>query len=320
MTQESKKKTSFIIYESFYEPIKSLSDEKINTENNGFEIRVYDIDFSNQDDVNKLENYIISKVRKMKIHNGISTYSNINGIKKDFLNKIKEAEDNNKSELSKICTPEENKKKWFDARRSRVTEFMSQLLLERELNCIFFEETDKRINLSAFEADTHVKGVDVTGIHTDSNGSNKFVICEVKASGSSDIPCSSSGELFKDIKNSYNLTNKRVFREIKDFTSKLIEADYSNDISSIIEYITDLYAQILDKKSSKNLILDNILFIPFLIRRNPKIIENNDIGDFNNFNKDDFEQINLKGVIWVLNQDIDTFCIDLYNKAVLNEQ
>lgn len=295
-------------------------NKKINTKNNGFEIRVYDIDPSNQDDVNKLENYIISKVKKMKIHNGISTYSNVNGIKKDFLNKIKEAEDNNKSELSKICTPVENKKKWFDVRRSRVTEFMSQLLLEKELNCVFFEETDKRINLSAFEADTHVKGVDVTGIHTDSNGSSKFVICEVKASGSSDIPCSSSGELLKDIKNSYNLTNERVFREIKDFTLKLIEANSSNDISNIIEYITDLYAQILDKKSSKNLILDNILFIPFLIRRNPKIIENNDIGDFNNFNKDDFEQINLKGVMWVLNQDIDTFCIDLYNKAVPNEQ
>lgn len=256
----------------------------------------------------------------MKIHNGISTYSNVSGIKKDFLNKIKEAEDNNKSELSKICTPEGNKKKWFDVRRSRVTEFMSQLLLEKELNCVFFEETDKRINLSAFEADTHVKGVDVTGIHTDSNGSSKFVICEVKASGSNDIPCSSSCELLKDIKNSYNLTNERVFREIKDFTLKLIEANPSNDISNIIEYITDLYAQILDKKSSKNLILDNILFIPFLIRRNPKIIENNDIGDFNNFNKDDFEQINLKGVMWVLNQDIDTFCIDLYNKAVPNEQ
>ena len=126
--------------------------------------------------------------------------------------------------------------------------------------------------------------------------------------------------MLKDIKNSYNLTNERVFREIKDFTLKLIEANPSNDISNIIEYITDLYAQILDKKSSKNLILDNILFIPFLIRRNPKIIENNDIGDFNNFNKDDFEQINLKGVMWILNQDIDTFCIDLYNKAVPNEQ
>lgn len=302
------------------EDIMPKFNEKINTENNGFEIRVYDIDSSNQDDVNKLENYIISKVKKMKIHNGISTYSNVNGIKKDFLNKIKEAEDNNKSELSKICTPEENKKKWFDVRRSRVTEFMSQLLLEKELNCVFFEETDKRINLSAFEADTHVKGVDVTGIHTDSNGSSKFVICEVKASGSSDIPCSSSGELLKDIKKSYNLTNERVFREIKDFTFKLIESNSSDEISNIIEYITDLYAQILNEKISKNLILDNILFIPFLIRRNPKIIENNDIGDFNNFNKDDFEHINLKGVMWVLNQDIDTFCIDLYNKAVPNEQ
>ena len=296
------------------ENIMPKFNEKINTENNGFEIRVYDIDSSNQDDVNKLENYI------MKIHNGISIYSNVNGIKKDFLNKIKEAEDNNKSELSKICTPEENKKKWFDVRRSRVTEFMSQLLLEKELNCVFFEETDKRINLSAFEADAHVKGIDVTGIHTDDNGNSKFVVCEVKASGSDKIPCSSSNELLDDIKNSYNLTNERVFREIKDFTSKLVEANVTDDINNIIEYIVNLYAQILDKKSSKNLILDNILFIPFLIRRNPKIIENNDIGDFNNFNKDDFEQINLKGVMWVLNQDIDTFCIDLYNKAVPNEQ
>ncbi len=295
-------------------------NKRINTENNGFEIRVYDIDSSNQDDVNKLENYIISKVKKMKIHNGISTYSNINGIKKEFLNKIKEAENNNKNELSKIGIPKENKMKWFDVRRSRITEFMSQLLLEKELNCVFFEETDKRINLSAFEADEHVKGVDVTGIHIDSNGCSKFVICEVKASSSSDIPCSSSKELLKDIKNSYNLTNKRVFREITDFTLKLSEVNSSNDINNIMEYIVDLYAKILDEKSSKNLILDNILFIPFLIRRNPKIIENNDIGDFNNFNKDDFEQINLKGVMWVLNQDIDTFCIDLYNKAVPNEQ
>lgn len=295
-------------------------NKKINTENNGFEIRVYDIDSSNQDDVNKLENYIISKVKKMKIHNGISTYSNVSGIKKDFLNKIKEAEDNNKSELSKICTPEENKKKWFDVRRSRVTEFMSQLLLEKELNCVFFEETDKRINLSAFEVDTHVKGIDVTGVHIDNNGNSKFVVCEVKASGSDKIPCSSSNDLLNDIKNSYNLTNERVFREIKDFTSKLLEANVTDEINNIIEYIVDLYAQILDKKSSKKLILDNILFIPFLIRRNPKIIENNDIRDFNNFNKADFEQINLKGVMWVLNQDIDSFCIDLYNKAVQNEQ
>lgn len=295
-------------------------NEKINTENNGFEIRVYDIDSSNQDDVKKLENYIISKVRKMKIHNGISIYSNVNGIKKDFLNKIKEAEKNNKTELSRICTPEENTKKWFDVRRSRVTEFMSQLLLEKELNCVFFEETDKRINLSAFEADTHVKGIDVTGIHIDDNGNSKFVVCEVKASGSDKIPCSSSNDLLNDIKNSYNLTNERVFREIKDFTSKLLEANVTDEINNIIEYIVDLYTQILDKKSSKNLILDNILFIPFLIRRNPKIIKNNDIRDFNNFNKDDFEQINLKGVMWVLNQDIDAFCIDLYNKAVPNEQ
>lgn len=295
-------------------------NEKINTENNGFEIRVYDIDSSNQDDIKKLENYIISKIRKMKIHNGISIYSNVNGIKKDFLNKIKEAEENNKTELSRICTPEENTKKWFDVRRSRVTEFMSQLLLEKELNCVFFDETDKRINLSAFEADTHVKGIDVTGVHIDNNGNSKFVVCEVKASGSDKIPCSSSNDLLNDIKNSYNLTNERVFREIKDFTSKLLEANVTDEINNIIEYIVDLYAQILDKKSSKKLILDNILFIPFLIRRNPKIIENNDIRDFNNFNKADFEQINLKGVMWVLNQDIDSFCIDLYNKAVPNEQ
>lgn len=308
------------VLQYFAKDIMPKFNEKINTENNGFEIRVYDIDSSNQDDIKKLENYIISKIRKMKIHNGISIYSNVNGIKKDFLNKIKEAEENNKTELSRICTPEENTKKWFDVRRSRVTEFMSQLLLEKELNCVFFDETDKRINLSAFEADTHVKGIDVTGVHIDNNGNSKFVVCEVKASGSDKIPCSSSNDLLNDIKNSYNLTNERVFREIKDFTSKLLETNVTDEINNIIEYIVDLYAQILDKKSSKKLILDNILFIPFLIRRNPKIIENNDIRDFNNFNKADFEQINLKGVMWVLNQDIDSFCIDLYNKAVPNEQ
>ena len=294
-------------------------NKKIDCKNNGFEIKVYDIDSSNQDDMERLEEYIIAKIKKMKIHNGISTYSKVDGIKKEFLDKIKEAEENNKALLNEICNPMQHPKKWFDVRRSRVTEFMSQLLLEKELNCVFFDETDKRINLSAFEADAHVKGVDVTGIHTDDDGKNKFVVCEVKASGSDKIPCSSSKELLKDIKASYNLKNKRVYREIKDFVSKLNEVNFTEEIGSIIEYITDLYTQILAKKSSKTLILENILFVPFMIRKNPEILEQKNINDFSLFYKDDFEQINLKGVMWVLNQDIDSFCIDLYQKAVPNE-
>lgn len=294
-------------------------NKRIETKKNGFQIRVYDIESSNQHDINKLEDYIVSKIKRMKIHKGISAYSNVNGIKNEFLDKIKEAEKNNETLLREICNPIEHPKKWFDVRRSRVTEFMSQLLLEKELNCIFFDETDKRINLSAFEADTHVKGVDVTGIHTDNNGRKKFVICEVKASGSDSIPCSSSEALLKDIKASYNLKNKRVYREIKDFLSKLSETNITDEIGNIIEYITDLYRQILNTKSSKKLILDNILFVPFMIRKNPEILSQNNVNDFSVFNKNEFEHINLKGVMWVLNQDIDSFCIDLYTKAVPNE-
>ena len=58
---------------------------------------------------------------------------------------------------------------------------MAQLLLEKEYNCKFYEEADKRMNIEPVEIDKHTPGIDVPGIRMADN-QVKFVVCEVKAS------------------------------------------------------------------------------------------------------------------------------------------
>ena len=105
---------------------------------NGIEVFLYQMDLNDARERKKIESYIKNKIKKMKMHNNymenlkyLSPNINIDLVSK-CENRIKE-----------IAIPKHSSKKWFDVRRSRVTEFMAELLLEKEQNCIFYDEADK---------------------------------------------------------------------------------------------------------------------------------------------------------------------------------
>lgn len=274
---------------------------------NGIEINVYQLDESNQnmDAVNYLESYLMGKIKVMKIHRDfvVNDVFNVPTLKKEYIDRIN-------LEIRKVNTPASSKLNWFDVRRSRVTEFMSQFLLEKEYQCTFFEEADKRINLAEYEADKHVSGVDVTGIQ-ERGKVFKFVLCEVKASKEKRIPCSSANDLFSDISNTYSNV-KRILREIACYYRKLGEELKPGELAKVIGFLLS----ILKQSSSHEVILQNVIFIPFLIRNNPDIIETKNLDDFRDFKIEDFNGANIKGIIWSVNFDIDQFSKEIYNRVL----
>ena len=145
-------------------------------------------------------------------------------------------------------------------RRERVTEWMAQYLLEQMYGCTFYEEADKRVNLKTVEADKHTDGIDVPGIWID-NDRVRFVICEVKASQEKKIPCSSVGPLQDDL-----------LQRVIDFLARLIAGE-------------------------KKDLADNLMFFPFLLRNNAKIIDEQNIDDYRNFSLQRVRKKNVENII-----------------------
>ena len=110
---------------------------KSSTTINGFEIKAYDVDPKFDD---ALKNLLKNKIQKIKLYD-IEKYSDY--LPADTTPEYREAF---KKKLLSIAVPDNHKINWFNVKRTITTEFMSQLLLENNFNCIFHEEVDKRIN------------------------------------------------------------------------------------------------------------------------------------------------------------------------------
>ena len=281
--------------------------ERTNKKINDFEVSVYEVDNTDTNEQLKLEEYLASKIKSIKIYNDLDKYAdllNVPNIDAAFAEKLRES-------IKDICDPKKHPIQAFDIRRSFVTEFLSQLLLERNYNCVFYEEADKKINVDPVMIEKHSAGIDVTGLHVDAD-TMKFVVCEVKASNSK-IPCTESEPLLDDIKKAYELENKRLTREILSYCRKLNDKD-DEALSGVVEFLVNILA----KKEDKEFVLDNIIFFPFLIRQNPDIVANGDVSDYNVFGKENFNGSAIKGIIWSFNNDINTFCQNIWNKALVD--
>lgn len=265
-------------------------------------INIFEIDDENGIGSNNLQSILIEKVKSMKIHQNILEDSIFPpGFDTEFIKKFK-------SSALEILTPKEHEIPWFDVRRSRLTEFMSQLYLEKEIGCVFFDKCDKKINLEAFTVDEHAKGIDVVGVKND-NEDFKFVVCEVKVSNSKDIPCKTSKDLKSDILKSKNDT-RRVLKEVMTMIDCLSSEQRSDEINNVLKLLLEL----VSAKDSKKVLFNNIVFMPFLIKRNEDIINNNDTSDLKQFV--DIEDIHIEGFLWSFNHDIDAFVKNAYSLAL----
>ena len=267
---------------------------------NGFDVNVFELK-SGHDEL--LRNTIKAKIQKIKLyqeaaHADLLPPTMSESFKKKFTQTVRD-----------ICTPHDHKLKWFDVKRGFSTEFISQLLLERQYNCIFHEEADKKINLSPVNVDKQIPGIDVVGLQ-ENQDDYKFVVCEIKASKEDNIPCTSAVDLLDDVKFALE-SDDRIAREIFQYIQGL-----SGTKDDSIQKIVTFLANLLLSRSSKDILLNQIVFFPFLIRNNAKILEENNLDDFSIFNPQDLQNINLSGVIWSFNEDISDFCNNIYKEAI----
>lgn len=270
-----------------------------------FEVVVYDID-SNTENSEKLEAYLIGKIKNIKIRNRLTEYQEylkVPNLKPEFIDKLQ-------ANILELANPKEHPIKHFDVRRSFITEFLSQLLLERQYNCVFHEHADKRLNVDPVNIDKHTSGIDVTGIQIKGEPL-KFAVCEVKAS-KSDIPCTETPKLLEEIKSSLDVDKKRLTREILSYCDKLIK----NDNDDLFQDIVSFLLGILQETTDKNHVLKNVIFFPFLLRRHDDIVAKQDVSDYDVFASENFQNSTITGVIWAFNDDIDSFCTTVWEKAV----
>ncbi len=282
--------------------------ERINKAIKSFEVKVYEVDTCVDSEAKKLESFLIDKIRKIRIFNEIEELAdllNVPGINNNFTKKFKE-------NLKEICNPKKHKIATFDIRRSFVTEFMSQLLLERNYNCVFYDQADKRLNVTPVTIEKHSPGIDVVGVQLRSENI-KFVVCEVKAS-KSEIPCTETESLLEDINKAKDISNHRLTKEILAYIDSIKNDAEDVIISKIVQFLLNILSQTEDEA----FVLSNIIFFPFLIRNNADIISNSNVDDFGLFSNEDFNGTEIKGLIWSFNNDITTFCENIWSEALEN--
>lgn len=280
--------------------INKILDKKVKK----FDVSVYEVDLTDGEQKKKLETRLVEKVKKIKAFKNIDQTVNAArtpGTTPEFIEKFRQG-------LVDTTNPPENPIKAFDIRRSYVTEFMSQILLEKHYQCFFYEEADRRMKADQVALQSHSRGIDVTGIQSENNDL-KFVVCEVKASNGK-IPTGVTPSLLEDVRNAKTLDNERLFREILSYLGDL------NSNEAVFEKIIGFLTECLKQKDDKGFVLKNVIFFPFIIRKNEKIKSDSNVNDFTLFGDEDFNSVSIKGIIWSFNHDINDFCKNVWNEAL----
>ena len=249
----------------------------LETEVNGLKVNLFEYDIESEESISQIKEYLINKVKISKVHN-TAEYD--------------------------LTIPQ------FDVRRERVTEWMAQYLLEQEYGCKFYDEADKRINLKAVEIDKHTDGIDVPGIWID-NDRVRFVVCEVKASEAMEIPCNSAQSLQEDIQKAIDNADNRVSREILEYMHGIRNVKIQDELlEKIVGFLVHLIA------GEKKDLAENIMFFPFLLRNNEKIVSDMNIDDYKNFSLQRVKRENVENIILAFEKRFTDFSTQVYEEAI----
>lgn len=278
----------------------------LETEVNGLKVNLFEYDIESKESISQIKEYLINKVRISKVHNTAEydlTYYGAQNLDPEFVTRFNE-------QVAKINIPKKSSIPHFDVRRERVTEWMAQYLLEQEYGCKFYDEADKRINLKAVEIDKHTDGIDVPGIWID-NDKIRFVVCEVKASEITKIPCSSAKDLQEDIQKAIDNVDNRVTREILEYMHGIRNVKIQDELlDKIVEFLAHLIA------GEKKDLAENIMFFPFLLRNSKKIVPERNIDDYKNFSLQRVKRENVENIILAFEKEFTDFSTKIYEEAI----
>lgn len=278
----------------------------LETEMNGLKINLFEFDIESDDSFNEIKTYLVNKVKISKVHNIEEydlTYYGTKNLNPDFVSKFNE-------QVAKINVPQKARIPQFDVRRERVTEWMAQYLLEHKFGCKFYDEADKRINLKTVEIDKHTDGIDVPGIWLD-NDKIRFVVCEVKASDSIQIPCNSAQPLQEDIQKAIDDVDNRVSREILEYMHGIRNVRVQDDmLEKVVEFLAQLIA------GEKKDLADNIMFFPVLLRNNERIVSEINVDDYKNFSLQRVKKESVENIIFSFRKNFLEFSNVVYEEAI----
>lgn len=273
---------------------------------NGLKVNLFEFDIESEESINQIKAYLVDKIKISKVHNVEEydlTYYGSKNLNPDFVARFNE-------QVAKINIPKRAKKPQFDVRRERVTEWMAQYLLEQEYGCKFYDEADKRVNLKTVEIDKHTDGIDVPGIWLDKDRI-RFVVCEVKASEALKIPCDSVQTLQDDVQKAINDDDNRVSREILEYMHGIRNVKIQDEV---LERIISFLAQLI--AGEKKDLADKIMFFPFLLRNNEKIVSEMNIDDYGNFSLHGVKKENVENIILSFGKKINDFSNEVYEEAI----
>jgi hypothetical protein len=251
--------------------------------------------YSYKESQNQLSKYIQNKIQQPQnnFENLLKNSAGDNIDKAPLLKKFQE-----------LSTPKNHIIPAFDVKRSTVTEFMAEFLLEKEFQCIFFEQSNKKINKSVVDTNRHSTGIDCVGIQ-DKDNSLRFIVVESKASQDNAIPCNSSKKVKDEVENILDFGNDRFYREIFSMFTLL---GLEQPLKKYTEFLLDL----IQKKNAPKIFAEKIIIFPFLIRNNPIILENKNLDDFRDFSQLDTKQVETTGIVWAFNKNLDEFIASIY--------
>lgn len=273
---------------------------------NGLKVSLFEYDVESEESINQIKEYLINKVKISKVHNTAQydlTYYGTQNLDPEFVVRFNE-------QVAKINIPKKSMLPQFDVRRERVTEWIAQYLLEQEYGCKFYDEADKRINLKTVEIDKHTDGIDVPGIWID-NDRIRFVVCEVKASETMKIPCDSVKSLQEDIQKAIDNVDNRVTREILEYMHGIRNVKIQDELlNKIVGFLAHLIA------GEKKDLAENIMFFPFLLRNNEKIVPEGNVDDYENFSLQRVKRENVENIILSYEKQFTDFSNKIYEEAI----
>ena len=273
---------------------------------NGLKVSLFEYDVESEDSINQIKEYLINKVKISKVHNTAVydlTYYGTQNLDPEFVVRFNE-------QVAQINIPKKSTLPQFDVRRERVTEWMAQYLLEQEYGCKFYDEADKRINLKTVEIDKHTDGIDVPGIWIDNNRI-RFVVCEVKASETMRIPCDSVKSLQEDVQKAIDNVDNRVTREILEYMHGIRNVKIQDELlNKIVGFLAHLIA------GEKKDLAENIMFFPFLLRNNEKIVPEGNVDDYENFSLQRVKRENVENIILSFEKQFTDFSNKIYEEAI----
>ena len=139
----------------------------------------------------------------------------------------------------------------------------------------------------------------------------KFVVCEVKASEALQIPCTSVKSLEEDIQKAIDNVDSRVSREILEYMHGIRNIKLQDDtLKRMIDFLAQLIA------GEKEELADNIIFFPFLIRNNEKIVSDLNLDDYKNFGVQGVKRENIQNIILSFKNQFTDFSNEIYEKAL----